>query len=290
VRKENDTMKKLVIITLSLLAFIFLTAQTCTWGYAGYSGDYCEDEIEDSDETDVDCGGTYCDPCEEGQNCDGDEDCETDLICDDAVCVGVEETDCGNGYCNFYETYSSCSDDCSELTEYTLADWPDMFRDEDYEFTGLLVVGNDTIPEDVIAITNIATGLQTIYDGEAEDGTSVVVPLSVSAVYLDSEIDDPYAQDLILLGTQCYNNIINDVLGYDEDTCAESIQDEGTAIIKLLVTETNKILIISGYTGSDTRLAGEFMSDEVYYSDLEGAEAIIDTSDKDSLSIISTAN
>ncbi len=28
------------------------------------SGDYCEDGMQDRDETDVDCGGTYCDPCE----------------------------------------------------------------------------------------------------------------------------------------------------------------------------------------------------------------------------------
>lgn len=278
--------KKLFIITFSLLAFVFLTAQTCTWGYAEYRGDYCEDGFEDSDETDVDCGGTYCDPCEEGQNCDGNEDCESGLTCDVAVCTEeeVEElTDCGNGYCNFYETHSTCSDDCDELTDITLADWPDMFIEDD-EFTGLLVVGADAMAEDVIAVTNIATELQTIYE---EDGTSVVIPVSVK---LDSEIDDPYAQDLILVGTQCYNDIINEVLGYDEETCAESVQDEDTAIIKLLVTDTNKILIISGYAATDTRYARTFMSDENYYSGLEGAEAVIDTSDKDSMSIISTAD
>ncbi len=271
--------KKILLLTFSILSLLFLTAQTCTWGYAGYTVDYCEDGIEDSDETDVDCGGTYCNPCIEGQNCDGDEDCESGLTCEDAICTEkeVEEpTDCGNGYCNFYETYSTCSDDCDELTDITLANWPDMFIEDD-EVTALLVVGEDAMAEDVIAITNIATSLQSTEAG-------------VSAVKLDSDIDDPYAQDLILVGTQCDNDIINEVLGYDEETCAESIQDEDTAIIKLLVTDTNKILIISGYAGTDTRYAGDFMADEDYYSALEGAEAIIDTSDKDSMSIISTAD
>ncbi len=189
---------------------------------------------------------------------------------------------CGDDYCSFYETYSTCSDDCNELTDVTLANWPDMFIEDD-EFTALLVVGVDARAEDVIAIMNIAISLRPT--------TAVTgLPLSISAVYLDSEIDDPYAQDLILVGTQCDNDIINEVLGYDEETCAESIQDEGTAIIKLLVTDSNKILIVSGYAATDTRYAGTFMSDEDYYSSLEGAEVVIDTSDEDSMSVLSTEN
>ena len=32
---------------------------------SSYTGDYCEDGMEDRDEEDVDCGGTYCEPCNE---------------------------------------------------------------------------------------------------------------------------------------------------------------------------------------------------------------------------------
>jgi hypothetical protein len=147
-----------------------------------------------------------------------------------------------------------------DICKMSLKGYPDMFFDDSGEFTAELVVGANAMAEDVIAVTNIAT------------------PLSVSAVKLDVDISDPYAQDLILVGTQCYNDVINEVLGLDETTCATSITQEDTAIIKLIELDTNKILIVSGYAPIDTRLAGQVLSNYDDYV-LEGTEVIVDTSD-----------
>ena len=41
----------------------------------------CRNGRKDGDETDVDCGGGDCGPCEEGDKCDRDRDCEEPLGC-----------------------------------------------------------------------------------------------------------------------------------------------------------------------------------------------------------------
>ncbi len=73
---------------------------------------HCSDQKMNSDETDVDCGGS-CDPCAEGESCDVNADCMTHK-CNDGECVIVscEDADdckgtghsCDDGVCN------TCSD------------------------------------------------------------------------------------------------------------------------------------------------------------------------------------
>lgn len=46
----------------------------------------CYNWAQDGDETDVDCGGLLCGPCEDGQGCLIDDDCESGL-CDDGICA-----------------------------------------------------------------------------------------------------------------------------------------------------------------------------------------------------------
>jgi len=75
------------------------TCGSCMEGYSGKSGDAnsacvstteCNmDGIVGGNETDIDCGGLYCAPCEDGSSCLKNSDCESD-ICTDNVCV--EET------------------------------------------------------------------------------------------------------------------------------------------------------------------------------------------------------
>src|SRR5690606_29395605 len=48
----------------------------------------CADGVENQDETDVDCGGTTCDPCGIGQRCSGGSDCTTGN-CDSGTCAAV---------------------------------------------------------------------------------------------------------------------------------------------------------------------------------------------------------
>ncbi|MCD6497423.1 MAG: hypothetical protein J7M25_03860, partial [Deltaproteobacteria bacterium] len=48
----------------------------------------CQDGIRNQDESDVDCGGT-CEPCPEGAECGGDDDCVSGL-CRDGHCLLCE--------------------------------------------------------------------------------------------------------------------------------------------------------------------------------------------------------
>ncbi|MDI1452081.1 DUF4215 domain-containing protein [Polyangium sp. 6x1] len=47
----------------------------------------CDDGLMNGDETDVDCGGTHCNPCAEGKICLTNDDCAT-TFCTDGVCCG----------------------------------------------------------------------------------------------------------------------------------------------------------------------------------------------------------
>ena len=49
----------------------------------------CRDEIQNGDETDVDCGGVDCNPCRDGATCDGAEDCASGE-CVDGRCTTTD--------------------------------------------------------------------------------------------------------------------------------------------------------------------------------------------------------
>jgi hypothetical protein len=61
----------------------------------------CNNCVQDGDEFGIDCGGTFCGPCEE--------------LCDDGILNGTEEgVDCGGEFC---EPCPSCTDDMMNGTE-----------------------------------------------------------------------------------------------------------------------------------------------------------------------------
>jgi hypothetical protein len=51
--------------------------------------EHCENGIKDSDESDVDCGGSLCNTCPLGDRCNTNSDCEGDLFCVNNVCQGI---------------------------------------------------------------------------------------------------------------------------------------------------------------------------------------------------------
>ena len=56
----------------------------------------CVDQHTNQDETDVDCGGS-CDPCPEGQHCQGNADCQS-MACAAGLCVAptcLQDAECG---------------------------------------------------------------------------------------------------------------------------------------------------------------------------------------------------
>jgi hypothetical protein len=85
---------------------------------------HCFNEIQDADETGVDCGGS-CDSCEVGNSCEIDEDCDTNF-CSENICVvatctdevqNQDETgvDCG-GSCPGCQLQSQCQADSDCLS------------------------------------------------------------------------------------------------------------------------------------------------------------------------------
>lgn len=68
----------------------------------------CSDGVQNGDETDVDCGGSFCGACSPGQGCDGPSDC-TSLVCTGNVC---QAPTCADGVLNQDETDIDCGGSC----------------------------------------------------------------------------------------------------------------------------------------------------------------------------------
>jgi hypothetical protein len=96
-----------------------LNTATCVY-------DHCSDHKLDADESDLDCGGTRCQPCAPGKSCKADSDCVAPEGCDTLkhICSyqcadhhrdGAEsDVDCGGAVCNSCLTGQAClsSFDC----------------------------------------------------------------------------------------------------------------------------------------------------------------------------------
>ncbi|MBL4683805.1 MAG: hypothetical protein JKY37_04390 [Nannocystaceae bacterium] len=85
----------------------------------------CDNEMQDGDETDVDCGGSCETKCDTGEGCGGATDCQSGVCgdddtceaptCDDGVQNGDEtDVDCGGGDCDACPPGGACEDagDC----------------------------------------------------------------------------------------------------------------------------------------------------------------------------------
>jgi len=103
----------------------------CTWTGNGTNGTdpcadgdcpalLCQNNITDPDngETDVDCGGPYCDPCTDGANCSLDSDCASGYYCSESTGTCIEET-CFDYILNQDESDMDCGGVCAR--EYDMA-------------------------------------------------------------------------------------------------------------------------------------------------------------------------
>jgi hypothetical protein len=70
----------------------------------------CTDGVQNGDESDVDCGGTVCDPCPDGDGCDDDADCASG-VCDEPNMVCLPPA-CDDGVVNGDETDVDCGGSC----------------------------------------------------------------------------------------------------------------------------------------------------------------------------------
>ncbi len=183
--------------------------------------------------------------------------------------VSYAAPSCGDTICTYYETYSSCPDDCERLSKTTLYNYPDFLNNP------ILLVGDNASSIDVITATVISTYL-----------VSRGIPPTTK---LASEVSDFYSQDLILIGNPCENQAITQLLHYDSETCDDVITEMNTAVIKLLVFGTNEIIIITGYDNGDTRDASKMLTTDGTYN-LNGAEEWINLDNDGNINIYFSKN
>ena len=79
------------------------TVPPWTCSFAG-----CTDGTQNQDETDVDCGGTLCPGCPDGNNCNGDSDCANGFCLTVAPPFVCLTPTCSDGYLNQDETDVDC--------------------------------------------------------------------------------------------------------------------------------------------------------------------------------------
>lgn len=76
---------------------------------ASSAQDLCANALKDQDETDVDCGGSICDPCAQFKFCNVDSDCESDWCKGSVKCINPT---CDDGEKNQDESNVDCGGTC----------------------------------------------------------------------------------------------------------------------------------------------------------------------------------
>ncbi len=114
--------------------------------------------------------------------------------------------------------------------------------------------------------------------------TSMVVPISVSAVKLDTELSSVTSKNIVAVGGPCANSVVAELMGNPAD-CASALGIEsGQALIKLFENGDYVALVVAGQDAMDTRLAAQIMSNWDDYA-LSGDEMIATTVSESSLSV-----
>jgi hypothetical protein len=92
---------------------------------------------------------------------------------------------------------------------------------------------------------------------------------------LASEIANVADNNLIVVGGACVNSVAAELLGVSMDfpACAEGM-NPGTATVKLFENGENMAMLVAGYGGDDTRLAGEVIAHR--WTELLGEEVVIE--------------
>ena len=111
------------------------------------------------------------------------------------------------------------------------------------------------------ATTSVASG----------DGTLTSVN-TVDATKLDSEVADVSMQNLIVVGGPCVNSVAAELMG-NPANCADGFTP-GTARIKLFENGDYMAMLVAGYSGADTRLAGSVIAQRA--GDLTGMEVEVE--------------
>ena len=93
----------------------------------------------------------------------------------------------------------------------------------------------------------------------------------VDATKLDSEVSDVTAQNLIVVGGPCANTAAAALLGTSADNCAEGFNPGTPRVVFKEHANGNVAMVVAGYSGEDTRLAGRVIAHRA--GELSGMEA-----------------
>ena len=129
----------------------------------------------------------------------------------------------------------------------------------------LLYPAKQKLPQ--VYFTSGATTTSTVSGGE------LVAVTIVDATKLDSEVASVKAQNLIVVGGPCVNTVAAELLGNPAD-CTEGFTP-GKARIKLFEhANGNVAMLVAGYSGADTRLAGKVIAHR--WAELSGTEVEVE--------------
>ncbi len=114
--------------------------------------------------------------------------------------------------------------------------------------------------------------------------TQTVMPISVSAVKLDTEVSSVTNKNIVAVGGPCANSVVSELMGNPADCSTALGVESGQALIKLFENGDYVALVVAGQDAMDTRLAAQIVSNWEDY-DLTGDEMIATTVSESSLSV-----
>ncbi len=129
-----------------------------------------------------------------------------------------------------------------------------------------------TLPESqaevMLYVTSGATSSTTTTSGDLS------IVSVVDATRLDSEVADVSSQNMIVVGGPCVNTVAAELMGNPSD-CAEGYTP-GVANVKLFENGDSVAMLVAGYSGADTRLAGRVLAHR--WDEMSGEEVAIEGS------------
>ena len=187
------------------------------------------------------------------------------FVCGNNICEEGEANDCpactnnplsGSNLplCSDVCKVGTCPQDCPQnvTSKFVLENYPNMFLTNG-KFNGVIVVGDYTPADDVIAATDIIQSLQ---------------PFGVGPGKLASEVAS-LNQNIISVGSSCTNAITGKIEGNPAD-CKQGLST-GQGKIKIQAYNGFAHLIVEGYSSHDTRIAANILAHYKDYN-LAGTE------------------
>lgn len=208
---------------------------------------------------------------DDGDLFDDDADADLDLMAftlsldttDDELNVVFADTELTTGSAN-----DLIEDEDDDDVSYSRSIMGDLLTitESDSSLTKATLEVPSSQAEVMLYVTSGATTTTTTADGTL---TKVSV---VDATKLDSEVADVSAQNLLVVGGPCVNSVAAELLESGAD-CAAGFQ-AGVARVKLFENGDSVAMLVAGYSGEDTRLAGKVIAHRA--SELSGDEVEIE--------------